>query len=108
METLLNDLRYGLRALLKRPAVFAVATISLALGIAANTTIFAAVDAYLIRPLPYPEPDNIIRVWTSNPPRGLRRSSTSSPAFRELRAESRTTELAAYTFASYNMLAGDR
>jgi len=108
METLLSDLRYGLRSLLKRPAVFAVATISLALGIAANTTIFAAVDAYLIRPLPYPEPKGIVQIWTSNPTRGWREASNSAPDFRDWRADSRTLDLAAYSNVSYNMLAGDR
>ena len=84
METLLTDLRYGLRSLLKRPAVFAVATLSLALGIAANTTIFAAVDAYLIRPLPYPDPDRIVQVWVSNPTRGWQQVSISGPDFRDV------------------------
>jgi putative ABC transport system permease protein len=108
METLITDLRYGLRSLLKRPAVFAVSTLSLALGIAANTTIFAAVDAYLIRPLPYPEPDRIIQVWTSNPARGWRQITISGPDFRDWRTEARTVEVAAYSGLSYNMLAGDR
>ena len=108
METLLNDLRYGLRSLLKRPAVFAVSTLSLALGIAANTTIFAAVDAYLIRPLPYPDPDRIVQVWTSNPSRGWRQASSSAPDFRDWRADAKTVDLVAHAGMSYNMLAGDR
>ena len=108
MEGLLKDLQFALRSLAKRPALFAVATLSLALGISANTVIFAAIDAYLIRPLPYPKPDQLVQLWTTNLTRGWRRVTTSPPDFADLRAASRTTEIAALTGGSYNLSGGDR
>jgi putative ABC transport system permease protein len=108
MEGILQDLRFAVRSLLKHPALFAVATLSLALGISANTTIFAAIDAYLVRPLPYPDAERILQVWTTNAPRGWRRSSTSVPDFLDLRAASRTTELAALSGGSFNLSGKDR
>ena len=61
MENLLKDLRYGARMLTKNPGVSLVAVITLALGIGANTAIFSGVSAFLLRPLPVPEPDRLIR-----------------------------------------------
>jgi len=109
MESLTRDLRFAARALLKHPTVFAVAVLSLALGIAANTTIFAAIDAFLIRPIPVPEADRILQVWSTNPERGWREVSVSPPDYLDWVRESRTMELAASTGGSLNLAAsGDR
>src|SRR5262249_35140182 len=68
---LAQDIRYGIRALLRNPGFTVVAVMTLALGIGANSAIFSFVDGAMLRPLPYPDADRIVQVW-EKPPRGLR------------------------------------
>src|SRR4029453_8689434 len=66
METLLKDLRYGIRSLLKQPGFAFVAVLSIALGIGVNTTIFSFVNAALFRPLPFADSERLVRAWVGN------------------------------------------
>jgi putative ABC transport system permease protein len=92
MNTLLQDIRFGLRMLLKSPSVSIVATIALALGIGANTAIFSVVNAVLLRPLPFPNPDSLVAVWETAPALGRQRGSHSYPNFMDFRAQNTVFE----------------
>jgi len=83
MYSLLQDLRYGIRGLIKRPGFTAVVVITLALGIGANTTIFSVVNAVLLRPLPFKDSDRLVRIWESNPGRNWPEFSASAPNYRD-------------------------
>ena len=91
MDTLIKDIRYGLRGLWKRPGFTVVALITLALGIGANTAIFSLINGVLIRPLPFPQPDRL--VWTfGNIRNGGNRASVSPLDYLDYRHENHTFE----------------
>src|SRR5689334_13144349 len=66
METLLQDLLYGVRIFFKKPGFTAIAIVTLALGIGANTAIFSVITGVLLRPLPYKDPERIVTLWQSS------------------------------------------
>ena len=102
MNTLIQDIRFGLRMLLKSPSVSIVATIALALGIGANTAIFSVVNAVLLRPLPFPDSDALMSVFETDTQRGLIRGSHSYPNFVDMRAQNTVFEhVASYHGADY-------
>src|SRR5215213_9131345 len=92
MNNLIQDIRFGLRMLLKSPSVSIVATIALALGIGANTAIFSVVNAVLLRPLPFPDADSLVAVFETVPQLGRSRGSHSYPNFLDFRAQNTVFE----------------
>src|ERR1017187_3511007 len=84
MGTLLQDVRYGLRMLVKKPTFTIVAVLTLALGVGANTAIFSIVDAVLLRSLPYRDPDRLVRIFFNEPGVGLRDVEFSKPELDDL------------------------
>src|SRR5215471_8713642 len=84
MGTLLQDVRYGLRRLADKPTFTIVAVLTLALGVGANTAIFSIVNAVLLRSLPYPDPDGLVRIFFNEPGVGLRDVRFSKPELDDL------------------------
>src|SRR6266481_1486020 len=86
-ETLLQDLRFGLRMLQKNPGFTAVALLALSLGIGANTAIFSVVSAILLRPLPYKDSDRLVVVWSNKLSKGMRQQRVSALDFKDFVAQ---------------------
>ena len=108
MDTILQDIRFALRSLRRSPGLVLVATLSLALGIAVNVTLFAAVDIMLLRPLPYEDSERMVQVWSTNPSRGWDETSISLADYRDWRDQSKTIDLAAYRSSSFNLSDDDQ
>jgi predicted permease len=89
LETLAQDVRYGLRQLRRSPGFTLVGVLTLALGIGANTAIFSVVNTILLRPLPYPDADRLVMVWGNDRPHGYNTDQVSPPDFRDWQAQSR-------------------
>ncbi len=88
METLLHDLRYGLRMLVKSPSFTAVAIVTLALGIGANTALFSVINGVLLSPLPFPESEQLVTLHENKP--NFEGGSVSYPNFRDWQKDSHT------------------
>lgn len=105
-ETIMQDVRYGARMLTKHKAFTAVAVITLALGIGANTAIFSVVNELLLRPLVYRDAERIVMLWEVTP-EGRRQNTTSRANFRAWRDQNSSfTQMAAFTDQRFN-LTGD-
>ncbi|HZE69971.1 MAG TPA: ABC transporter permease [Pyrinomonadaceae bacterium] len=104
METLIKDVRYGLRSLMKHPAFTAITVLTLALGIGANAAIFSLVNAVLLKPLSFPEPDRLVMVWEDQSAAGFPRSDVAPGTFNDWRAEQSVFEgMAALDWHSFNI-----
>jgi predicted permease len=88
-HSLLQDIRYGARLMMKRPAFTLFALLTLAIGIGTNTAIFSVVNSVLLEPLPYSDSNRLAIVWSVFKSAGLSRAPTSGPALAELRSRSR-------------------
>ena len=104
----MQDLRYGIRMLLNKPGFAAVAVITLALGIGANTAIFSVVNAVLLRPLPYREPGKLVRIYTEFPTMNLKKFWMSAPEFLDIQNEAQSWEsVGAWTTGGRNIETSD-
>ncbi|HEX9761126.1 MAG TPA: ABC transporter permease, partial [Candidatus Acidoferrales bacterium] len=109
METFWQDVRYALRTLRQKPMFAAVVVLTLALGIGANTAIFTVVNAVLLRPLHYADPDRLMYVLEDNLKKGWTAFTVSPPNFVDWRAQARSFEsLAAVNSNSYNYSGGEQ
>jgi hypothetical protein len=108
MSTVLQDLRYALRILWKNSGFTCVAVVALALGVGANTTIFSAFNALLLRPFNFPDPDSLVVLW-ERPPNTTVRNSAAPANFLAVREQNTTfSHLALYNSNSLNLTEGDK
>ena len=107
MESLIQDLRYGLRMLSKSPGFTLVAILALAMGIGANTAIFTVVNAVLLRPLPYPDSERLVTLFDAEFQSGSPQATINPADFVAWRAQQSTLEsLAVYTGETFNLTGG--
>ncbi|HEX4632563.1 MAG TPA: ABC transporter permease, partial [Gemmatimonadales bacterium] len=104
METLLQDLRYAARTLLKSPGFTIVAVLTLGLGIGAITTMFSVVNGVILEPLAYQQADRLVSVTAGGPTRIGARTQYSFPDFEDLRASSHSfAQLGAFRYWLFNL-----
>lgn len=107
MNTLFQDIRYGFRGLLRNPGFAIIAVLSLALGIGANAAIFSLINAVLLRPLPYHEPDRLAMIWEDASFAGFPQNTPAPANYADWKAQNQTFEdMAALESRSFN-LTGD-
>jgi hypothetical protein len=103
MDSIWQDVKFGFRSLNRSRGIVAIAILSLAVGIGANSAIFSVVDVFMLRPLPYPESDRLHMVWVNNPDRGFGRVGFTAPDFLDLRDQSQSMALAATQSGVFNL-----
>jgi predicted permease len=108
MDKLFGDVRYAFRNLIKRPGFTLVAVATLALGIGANSVIFSAINALLLKPLPFPNEDRVMSIWDKNPSRGVEHNEVAMANYLDLKAQNHSfDQLALYRWWSANVTGGD-
>jgi len=110
MNTLLQDLRYGARMLMKKPGFTLIALITLSLGIGANTAIFSVVNAVLLRPLPFQNPEQLFTLWERNPKQGYEQNPPAAGNYMDWQAQNQVfAQMAIYDpFRKFNLTHEDR
>ena len=104
METLLKDIRYGVRGLVKRPGFTAIALITLALGIGANTAIFSVINAVLLRPLQFKDPEQLVIVWEDASFAGFPRNTPAPGIYFDWKNQNQSfSDMAASAELSFNI-----
>src|SRR5262245_47596253 len=104
MGTLWQDLSYGFRTLFKNPGFTAVAVLSLAIGIGANSAIFSVINALLLRPLPYQDADRLAILWQRSPGLNVAQDWFSPGQYVDVKTQNRVFEQVAVTIgASFNL-----
>src|SRR5262249_17754592 len=104
MQHVLNDCRFALRSLRKNPVFAVIAIVTLALGVGATTAVFSVVNAILLRPLPYPNPDQLVQVFQTDVRRGIDNNGASYPNVVDWRAQNEVfSEMAGYRESSFTM-----
>lgn len=107
-STILRDVRYALRMLLRNPGFTAVALLTFAVGIGVNTAVFSVFNGVLLRPLPYPDADRITMMWVDNRPQGIKEDIGSYPNYEDWRARNTSFDhVAAYTGAAFTLTGAD-
>src|ERR1700719_11926 len=109
MSLILQDLRYAFRMLRKNLALTSVIVLSLAIGIGANTAIFSVVNALLLKPLPYPEPDRLAILWLRSPGIGIPQDWPSPGQYIDIRNENHSfDQLSISIGGTFNMTGMDQ
>ena len=104
MSSLINDLRFGWRMMVRNPVFSLIAIITLALGIGANTAIFSVVDAVLLRPLPYPGADRLVFLWSTMNSQGVPQSGSALPDYQGWRDQNKVFDgLGGFYYGDFNL-----
>src|SRR5579872_1238733 len=110
MRTFFLDIRYGLRVLAKNPGFAAVAILTLALGIGVNSAIFSLVDAVILRPLPYPDPEQLVGLgqWRNQEGQGYVQTGVSAPNVSDIAKAGVFQYVAYFRWSGFNITEGNR